>query len=139
MATDSNAVDLALVALLGDPALAALMPGGVFFDYHKGPVTQFVIVSAVTHLDDAKFGGTNYEVFRYLVKAVEKETTGANVKAASARIHALLMESPLVASGYTHMQTERVGRVRFTAIDEVDQDGRWQHRGGVYEVWMSPD
>jgi hypothetical protein len=59
------------------------------------------------------------------------------VKTAAARIHTLLQLGTLTATGYTLMRLARLERVRYTEVDE-DTDARWQHRGGHYEVMVSP-
>lgn len=145
---DSNAVDAAVFTRLTEPTLVGLMPGGVFADVSAGTPTKFVIVSMLAHEDEYMFGGVAFERFVYLIKAVEKITTGAgNVKAASARIHTLMQchtaaqraAVQLTIDGYTHEHTKRLERVRYTEVDSVDKDIRWQHRGGHYEVLVSPN
>jgi hypothetical protein len=37
------------------------------------------------------------------------------------------------------MATYRTERVRYTEVDQVDMDTRWQHAGGRYDIWASPD
>ncbi len=139
MAEDPSEVELAIVARLeGDAALLALMPGGVWMDVAPKGKTAIVIVSLATHVDEDSLEGSAFEASTYLVKAVERAASGLNVKAAAARIHALLQRVPLTITNYTHMLTRRRERVRYTEVDEVDQDMRWQHRGGRYEVHVSP-
>lgn len=144
---DSDAVDVALFARLTDATLQALMPAGAFWDVSQGSVTQFVIVSQLAHEDQYMFGGVAFERFLYLVKAVEKITSATgNVKAAARRLHELLqcvtaaerVTARLTIPGYDHEHTKRVERVKHTEVDEVDADIRWQHRGGHYEVLVSP-
>jgi hypothetical protein len=40
--------------------------------------------------------------------------------------------------GYTHMETLQVERVKFTEVDAIDNDIRWQIAGGDYEIFVSP-
>lgn len=135
---DSGDVDAALSAkLLADGTLAGLMTDGVWFDTAPKGKTRFVIVSLVNEDDEPQFQGRAYEDNLYLVKAVAMETTGANVKAAAARIDALLEGGTLTVSGFSLMRITRVNRVRYTEVDEVDADIRWQHRGGHYAVTVS--
>lgn len=139
---DSSEVDSAVVALLtNDDELAALMPDGVSFDVSLKGASRFVIVSQLAHEETRMFGGTAWEVFTYLVKAVARNSSGAsaegNVRRAAARIHELLEGAVLTVTGYQVMLCKRLERVRFTEVDE-DNDARWQHRGGQYELWASP-
>jgi hypothetical protein len=136
---DSSQVDAAVIGrLLGDATLSSLMSDGVYWDVAAHGKTRFVIVSQVDHSDEPMLQGTAYERFLYLVKAVELSTSGANISAASARIQTLLHDATFAVTGYGLMVSRRVERVRYTEVDEVDRDIRWQHRGGQYEVMVSP-
>jgi hypothetical protein len=136
---DSSAVDAAVISrLVNDATLQGLMPDGVYWDVAAHGKTRFVIVSQVIHEDEAMFDGDAFERFTYLVKAVEKTTTGANIQAATARIQTLLHRATFLVTGYGLMSSRRVERIRYTEVDEVNADVRWQHRGGRYEVWCSP-
>lgn len=143
---DASDVDAALVsALLGDPALMALAPDGVFMDeagasmVTGGDATRFVIVSLVDHYDEPMFGGTAFEDALYLVKYVALSTAGGNPKAAAARIHALLhLTRDLTIPGYGVLVLRRRSRIRLTDVDQVDPSIRWWHRGGRYQVLVAP-
>jgi hypothetical protein len=135
---DSGDVDAALSAkLLADATLTATMTDGVWFDIAPKGKTKFIIVSLLNEDDEPMFQGRAFEDALYLVKAVAMETTGANVKAAAARIDALLDGGTLTVAGYSLMRMERVNRVRYTEVDEKDNDVRWQHRGGHYALTVS--
>lgn len=135
---DSSAIDAALLAtLVNDATLAALMPDGVWIDEAKQGATRFVIVSLITETDEGDFDGRAYEDALYLVKAVEKSSSGSNAKTAAARIDVLLEDQALTATGYNWMATFREERVRYAEVDAVDASIRWQHRGGRYRVQMS--
>lgn len=137
---DSSDVDAALVAkLLGDATLTATMPDGVYFDEGKQGATKFVIVSLVSESDEPMFNARAYEDAIYLVKAVALGTSGADVKTAAARIDALLDGQPLAVTGYALMVMQRVERIRYTEVDDVDRAIRWQHRGGRYQIVVSPN
>jgi hypothetical protein len=138
-APDSSEIDAALVARLqADPALAALMPDGVYFDPAPPGLKAYVIVSLPIAEDRAVFGGRAIEDCLYLIKAVILSSSGTNgIREAAARIDALLEDQPLTAAGYTWMTTHRVERVRYTEIDSIDSTIRWQHRGGRYHVQMA--
>lgn len=139
---DSSAIDQAIVDLLnadtGVGGVKTLMPGGAFMDEAAAGLTQFVIVSLVDEHDEPMLGGRAFEDALYLVKAVELSTVAVkNIKAAAARIDALLEQGPLTISGYSLSAMRRESRVRMTEVDDVDASIRWQHRGGRYQVVVS--
>lgn len=131
-------------ALLADTALRALLPDGVFWEDAGASLvdgrdaTRFVIVSLVEAHDEPMFGGRAFEDALYLVKAVALSTSGGNVKAAAARIEALLNFGALTIPGYRLMVLRRVERVRFTEVDDQDASIRWFHRGGRYQLMAAP-
>lgn len=135
---DSSDIDAALVAKLqADSALTTAMPDGVFFDEADQGKTKFVIVSLIEEHDEPTFNARAFEDTTYLVKAVAKGTSGTGVRTAAARIDVLLDGQPLAVTGYSLMTMQRVERVRYTEVDDVDASIRWQHRGGRYQVVMS--
>jgi phosphopantothenate synthetase len=102
--------------------------------------TRFVIVSLVDEADEAQFGGRAFEDALYLVEArILSTTTNANaaVKAAAARIDALLEDQTLSVTGYVWSTMHRESRVRLTEVDDADSAIRWFRRGGNYRVQMS--
>lgn len=127
-----------LSADTGTGGLITLMTDGVFMDVAPNGLSKFVIVSLVIGQDEPQLGGPAYEYAVYLVKAVSKGSSGLDVKAAAARIQTLLDYTALTVTGYTHMLSRRIERVRFTEVDSIDKDIRWQHRGGRYEFYVSP-
>ena len=136
---DPSEVDEAVVdKLTAASALMAIFTDGVFFDVAPPGKTKFVIVSLIIGQDEDVFDEEDAAIQTrlYLVKAVEKTTSGTNVKTGAALIHAALQKQALAIEGYDHMVTKRVEPVRFTEVDE-DTDERWQHRGGRYEVMVS--
>lgn len=136
---DTSAVDAAvLAALSGDATLLALMTDGVFWDVAPNGLTKFVIVSQVAHEDENAFSGRTFESILYLVKAVDRSAAGSDVKTAAARIDTLLQDVALTITGYAHSLTRRLERVRYTEVDDIDLNIRWQHRGGRYELFVSP-
>lgn len=137
---DGSDIDAALVGkLAGDATLAGYMQSGafVFMDVAPAGGTKFVIVSLVSEADEAKFGGRAYEDALYLVEARMLSTAGGNIKAAAARIDALLEDQSLTVAGYTHMVMHREERFRVTEQDEADAAILWYRRGGHYRVQMS--
>jgi hypothetical protein len=138
--SDPSNVDAAVIAVLAnDPALAALLPDGVFMDVAPAGTTRFVIVSQMVHEDSDAFHITAFERFEYLVKAVALDTSGVDISGAAVRIHELLQRGLLTITGYAHMSTVRSGHVHRTEVDAIDSDIRWQHRGGLYEITVSPN
>lgn len=143
---DSSDIENALVAALSrDPTLLSLMPNGVYFGLAPEQSTQYVLVSLVDAHDEPMFGGRAFEQYVYAVRAVEVSTVGTrNVKAASARIDAILDPPPpapplsLTIPGYALKLSRRQERIRFDEIDEVDRSIRWSHRGAQYSVWVAP-
>jgi len=136
---DTAEVDKALINYLSaDAALMALLPGGVWWDLADVP-SHYVLVSEVDHDDQfAMPGRTVSENFLYLIKAVTQGSSGSSVKAGAARIFDLLNNATLTAAGYhPSMVVRRVRRIRYTELDE-DTNTRWQHRGGHYEVRLTP-
>jgi len=137
--SDPSDVDAAILAVLrGDSELATLMPDGVYFDVPPPGRTKYVVITMEFHEDTYTFDATAFERTVYLVKAVARHTSDGGTKRASARIHELLHHQPLTITGYGHMLTSRTGRARDTEPDEVDNDAMWQHRGGRYEVLVTP-
>jgi hypothetical protein len=141
---DSSDIDAALVATLGaDTTLLGYCPNGVYMDEAPPGATRFVIVSIVDEHDEGVFSGRAYEDTLFLIEARMLSTAGGNIKAAAARIDALLenrvlgVGSPLSVSGYTWMTTFRESRVRRTEVDAIDPTIRWYRRGGNYRVQMA--
>lgn len=136
---DSSAIDDALVAaLLADSTLMALVPDGVYVDEAAPNAQRFVIVSLVDAPDTQGFGGRAFETPLYLVKAVTLATSGTNVKAAAARIDAVLENAQLTIAGYACLKVQRDSRFRVTTVDAQDASLRWHHRGGRYEIMVQP-
>lgn len=135
-------IDAALMSALqgdtGSGSLAVLAPGGVFSNVApQGAADRgvFVIVQLQAHEDVYGNGPSGddiaYQVATFLVKAVARDSDGAAVVAAAARLHTVLQGQPLTITGYHWMDTKRVGRVSYT-----EQDGPvyWKHEGGLYVV-----
>jgi hypothetical protein len=149
--SDSSAIDQALVdLLLNDATLRALLPDGVFWEeagasmVAGGNATRFVIVSLVDAVDESMFGGRAYEDVLYAVKAVELAASVKHIRAAAARIDALLDPQPpaapatLAIAGYGLMVLQREARIRFSEVDDTDTSIRWSHRGGHYRLMAAP-
>ena len=149
---DSSLVEDALIAkLLNDAQLKSLLPDGWWWDVASevagaGKSTtpkRFGIVSLVDHSDVPVFGGRAWEEYLFLVKGVVLNGTGGDIKAAAARIDAILDPPPpatpatLSIAGYGLMAMFRVKRVRYTERDDKDAAVRWLHRGGHYRVQVA--
>jgi hypothetical protein len=136
---DTSDICAALIAKLGsDAQLLALCPNGVYRDEGYPGMTRFVIVSLMAGEDIGVFGKRAIEAGVYLVEARMLSTVaGANIKAAAARIDALLEDQPLTVAGYTWMTLHREEPIGFTEVDAIDPSIRWFRRGGRYRLEMS--
>jgi hypothetical protein len=137
---DSSDIEAALVLkLAADATLVALLQTApaVFIDIAYPNSTKFVIVSLVEEHDVQKFGGRAFEDALYLVEARMLSTAGGNIKAAAARIDALLDGGSLTVAGYSLMVMQREERVRDTEQDDLDPAILWHRRGGRYRISMS--
>jgi hypothetical protein len=138
-----NAVDAAVRAVLAtDPTLATLFPDGVYFGDAGAGAVRFIQVQPVEYEDEPGLNGeTLWERIVYLVRAVALATEGVTALATGAdRIQALLHGVPLTVTGYTWMMTRRLAHQRDDPeIDAVDSDQRFQKRGGMYELHLSPE
>ena len=136
---DGSEVDAALLAILeGDAELGALLPDGVYMDIAAPEATRFVLVAQLSESDEPMFGACAFETYLYLVKAVAPgKSAGDTVLPASRRIRELLDGAVLNPSGYADMRCARVERVRYSEFDAIN-DVRWHHRGGHYEIIVSP-
>lgn len=136
--SDSSDIDNALIAKLGaDAALLALCPNGVYWDEAPPGSQRFVIVSLVDASDRAVFNRRAFEDALYQVEARMLSTAGGNIKAAAARIDALLEDQTLTVTGYAWMTMFRESRLRGTEVDALDTAIRWYRRGGRYRVQMA--
>lgn len=142
---DSSAVDAAIVGrLAADAQLLVLCPGGVYFAAApRGRTMGFVLVALVAAFDEAVFAEAPalrraIEDITYSVHAVVMESAMSQAEAAAARIDALLEDSPLTIPGFGWMSTRRAERIRYSEVDSVDSNIRWQHHGGQYRVQVTP-
>jgi hypothetical protein len=140
---DTSAIYTALSSTLsGDATLMALMTDGVYRDVAPAGKTKVVIISK--QADDREYGLDKllaYEDVTYLVKAVEKSTSGTAARQAASRIRALLQDAAFSVSGYGLMRchvSEDNGAVEYQEVDPDDTDARWQHRGWLFDVMVSP-
>jgi hypothetical protein len=136
---DTSDIAAALIAKLGsDTALLALCPNGVHWDQAPAGSTRFVIVSFIVAADLGVFGGRAIEDGLYFVEARMLSTVAsATIKAAAARIDALLEDQPLTVAGYHWMTTHREEPTRITEPDAADPSIYWFRRGGRYRIQMS--
>lgn len=141
---DSSAIMNAIIAKLGaDATLLGLLPNGVYEAEAPPGSTRFVIVSQILATDTDMFGARAFEDALYLVEARALSTTTADVKAAAARIDALLDPQPpappatLDVPGYGLMVITRQEFIRGIEVDDKDPTLRWKRRGGHYQVMMS--
>jgi len=136
--SDSSDIDNALVTKLSsDATLLSYCPNGCYMDEAPPGSTRFVIVSLVEEADGGIFGGRAVEDALYQVEAQMLSTAGGNIKAAAARIDALLEQGTLTVAGYSLMALYRESRIRLTEVDAVDSAIRWYRRGGNYRLVVS--
>ena len=136
---DATEVERALIGkLAGDGTLAGLLPDGVFYDLAPIGSTRFCIVSLSTSrgLDELADGET-FRALIYVIKAVALGSGSDTVAAADKRIAELVDRQPLdvSAAGAELMVARWVDRIRYTEIANNDV---WQHRGGRYEITVTP-
>jgi hypothetical protein len=135
---DSAAIDAALVVrLASDPELLALMPNGVYIDVAAQNATRYVLLSLIASLDIPVFGGRAIEDVHYQVKAVGRSTDHPDMRAAAARIDALLDDVPFLVAGYEWMEFAREERIDHNEPDESTPSILWHHRGGIYHGQFS--
>jgi hypothetical protein len=136
---DSSDIVAALLMKLGsDATLLSLCPNGVYQDEAPEGMTRFVIVYLIEGHDVATFGRRAIEDALYGVEARMLSTVpGANIKAAGARIDALLEDQPLTVAGYTWMALHRESPINHRERDEINRSILWLRRGGDYRVQMS--
>lgn len=135
--SDSSAVDIALLAYLNaDAQLLAAAPGRAWMDEVPQAATDpHVLVSVESDPDVQQFRGTAYEVHWYAIEALDRSSATTGVRAAYARIHALMQDAAFSITGYTLLKCVRRQRYR-SAIEDGDQVIR--QLGGIYEVWAQP-
>lgn len=138
MPSDSSEVDAAVLAkLAADAQLAALVNGAIYFDNAPQGLTKFVLVNQRAHEEAAMMpGATAFEKFTYIVQAIFQGTGGPDIKTAAQRIHTALHYQDLSIVGYQLMVMKRSERLRYPDRDELNNE--WRHRGGIYEVWVTP-
>lgn len=141
---DGSELDTAVVnRLSADATLQSLLPDGVFIDEAPPGAQRFVLVTVSPMPDEegAVFDGEGrgFELVRYAVAAVGVTTaiTGPQVKAAAARIDALLHGQTLTVPGYPpDVTVARLVRARPPIfVDPQDASIRWYARGGEYELF----
>lgn len=142
MADEGDVYAAISAKLSGDATLMSLMTDGVYQDVAPANTTKVVIISR--QADDRTYGIDRllaYEDFTYAVKAVIKDKSGVTVRQAATRIKALLHDATLTFTGYSLMRihlSEDNAVIRYTEVDPDDSDARWQHRGWLFDVMVSP-
>lgn len=127
-----------IAKLANDATLSGLAPGGIYRDTApQGVSTPYVIVSQVSHEDDYSIGSQAFESIRYLVKAVDMNTSGTAAQAVADRVQTLLQTVTLTITGYRSVWVQREERVVYVEVDDAS-DRRYQHRGGIYLAMVEP-
>jgi Protein of unknown function (DUF3168) len=139
---DPSAVTSALIGkLIADPQLTALMPDGVYRDIAPHGKTRFVIVTKMTDARDYMLGGgMAFDELTYLVKAVERNTSGTNATTAASRIYTLLHNGALGVTGYGVLWmrlADENATIEYSEPDDDNPDDRWQHRGWQISIMVS--
>jgi hypothetical protein len=135
---DSAAVDTAVIsALYADSTLMGLLPDGVYFGIAPQSKTRCAVVMLPAHLDVDQFQGTAFEEFTYMVKALVKDNSVTVANQAAARIDTVMRALP-TPTGYVLTLTRRSERIAYTEPDPNNPDQMWQHRGGLYDVMVTP-
>ena len=140
MGVQSSDVDAAvLAALAADAPLRTLCPDGVHWQIATPGASRYVQVWLVGHADEyALAGQIAAERFTYVVQAVLREKSFVNAQAAGKRIHAVLQDRKLTATGYHPASAVmRSEYIHDTQVDELT-DERFQHCGGHYDISISP-
>lgn len=135
---DSAAVDTAVIsALFNDATLKGLLPDGVYFGVAPQSKTKCAVVMLPAHEDVDQFQGTAFETSTYMVKALVKDNSVSTANQAAARIDTVMraLTSP---TGYVLTIARRTERIAYTEPDPNNPDQMWQHRGGLYEVMVTP-
>jgi len=137
---DATEVERALIGkLAADATLSGLLPDGVYYDVAPIGSIRFVIVSlsasrGLYELND----GETLRALIYVVKAVVLGPASDTVAAADKRIQELVDRQPLdlpPEAGAELMVARWVDRIRYT---ETANNDVWQHRGGRYEITVTP-
>lgn len=137
---NANEVERALIGKLSaDAELIGYLPDGVFYDLARQGATRFAIVSLSRARGQYELNdGESFRALTYIVKAVCLDTDSDPIAKADARIQALIDRQPLALSpesGATLMAARWVDRIRYT---ETENNQVFQHRGGQYEITVTP-
>ncbi len=137
MASDSNEVNRALLArLTADATLSGLVGGVIVMNTAPPNTTKFVMITQRLHSDEPMQNATSHEIYQFTVQCVIQGSVPGPAVQAAHRIFELLHLQPLDIVGYGLMLMRRVEHVNYPDRDEFSKD--WQHRGGVYELWVQP-
>jgi hypothetical protein len=116
----------------------ALMADGVHWDLATANSTKYVLVSQQAHETQYVMNGVAWERVVYEIRATCQGSSAAEVKQAARRIHELLEDGTLTIDGYyPPMLMRRVQRIRRSEPSQTT-GLRWHHRGGQYEVLVTP-
>ena len=138
MPSDSNDVNRALLARLGGDAGLTTIVGAnaVYMNLVPANMTKYVLITQRTHTDEPMQNATAFEVFTFIVQAIVQGSSATPAAQAAQRIFELLHLQEMAITGYALMLMKRIEHVNYPDRDEFSKD--WQHRGGVYELWVQP-
>ena len=131
--------------LQGDPSVADLATGGI----HPGfppemdadgtlpdSLYPFITVTAQkAPVGEWAFQEVAFEDAVYLVKAIDKSTSGAVVADINAAVRVSLNLATLTITGYASMGVMWLRDVQY---DEIDGSQQYQHEGGLYSLMAEP-
>jgi hypothetical protein len=135
-----RAVDTALytrlAADLGTLTLGTLGCTGVYrFQAPQGSAEPYVIYQQQAGTDSYTFTARDGRSLVYLVKVVDKASSGLRAAQIAERVEALLHDQPLSLTGWSTLRLRRESDVEYV---EVDNGVTYQHYGALYRVDVRP-
>ena len=125
--------------LKADATLMTLAPGGIWLkEAPQAARGVFVIWRVQATEQDLTHDRGGYDKVVYSVMAATQDSNPAGALAAARRMNELLTGARFPVDGYQVVRCELWPDG--PDINEVDLDGdrRWQYRGAVWDVWVSP-
>ncbi len=128
--------------LTGATALTSLLTGGTASPsvYEilapEGNDPPYVVFNAQSpSVPRYTLTGVAFENTVYQVKGVTVDHSAAAAGTIAQQIDAALNDQTLTVTGYTHLLCRRIADIDYP---ELVAGQRYQHRGGLYRVWVDP-